>query len=101
MAAQLAMATATAMVYAAPEVFEKAVHEDSGSQHAVAPLFRYPMIRDEQLAAMVRVSTAVPNATRDLIDWHLNPGCCSSYGDCSTGTAAVTETTLASVATTE
>jgi len=42
------------MVYAAPEVFEKAAHEDSGSQHAAAPLFRSPMIRDEQLAAMVR-----------------------------------------------
>jgi AraC-like DNA-binding protein len=42
------------MVYAAPEVFEKAAHEDRGSQHAAAPLFRSPMIRDEQLAAMVR-----------------------------------------------
>jgi hypothetical protein len=42
------------MVYAAPEVFEKAAHEDSGSKHAAAPLFRSSMIRDEQLAAMVR-----------------------------------------------
>jgi AraC-like DNA-binding protein len=41
------------MIYVAPEVFEKAAREDSGSRHAGAPLFRSPMIRDAQLAAMV------------------------------------------------
>jgi AraC-like DNA-binding protein len=41
------------MIYVAPEVFDKAAREDSGSGHAAAPLFRSPMIRDAQLAAMV------------------------------------------------
>jgi AraC-like DNA-binding protein len=42
------------MIYVAPDVFQKAVCEDSGSPNTATPLFRSPMIRDEQFAAMVR-----------------------------------------------
>ena len=68
-----------------------------------APLFRSPMIRDEHLLRLCGCgpSPAVLRATKDLINWLLKPGCCSSYGDCSTGMAAVAEKTLASVATAE
>jgi AraC-like DNA-binding protein len=45
------------MVYVAPEVFEQAAQEDSGCRRVSAPLFRSPMIRDEQIAAMVRSFT--------------------------------------------
>jgi AraC-like DNA-binding protein len=41
------------MMYVAPEVFENVAREDNSSRHAGAPLFRSPMIRDAQLAAMV------------------------------------------------
>jgi AraC-like DNA-binding protein len=45
------------MIYVAPEVFQTAACEDSGPTQSARPLFRSPMIRDEQFAAMVRSFT--------------------------------------------
>jgi len=62
------------MIYVAPEVFEKAVREDSGSQHAAAPLFRSPMTRDEQLAAVVRAFSRRAECHEELDQLALEAG---------------------------